>query len=255
MIKNPENNHCDKDFNLVENDHQFANKTSKRAMNSVSEQETKKAKNYSIIIMQKASASKQEKQNAILRYETYISELQHISQNFDEQDKSKLQSKLFKLTNKFNEIHSLSEQYIKLTQERFSDLTKEKELLEEHSEDLNEQNKQSIEELDEIEDTLNIAKENLNLKQKELNDYRDHAIQQRLARSREHAYETTLYIYALFITNFYTLLFSTYGFEYSINSHFLFIYYLFESIINVFLTTTHLLINIIDFVLGNLIKT
>ena len=30
MIKNPENNHCDKDFNLVENDHQFDPATGKQ---------------------------------------------------------------------------------------------------------------------------------------------------------------------------------------------------------------------------------
>jgi len=242
------------EFNLTENDHQFADKNTKRAMDNVSAQETKKAKTHSVIFMQKAAATKGEKQQAITRYEKYIAELQTTTQNFDEQDKAKLQAKVFKLTNKLNEIKSLSEQYINLITENFDELTKEKRLLEEYSEDLNEQNKQSIEELDELEDTLRTTKEKLAFTDKELTDYRDHALQQRLARSKEHTNEIMYYIYALLITNFYTWMFSTYGFDYTIYGHFTIIYSVFQWIIYLFLSTIHGITNTTDFIFGNIIK-
>lgn len=242
------------EFNLTENEHQFADKNTKRAMDSISAQETKKAKTHSVIFMQKAAATKEEKQQAILRYETYIAELQTTTQNFDEQDKAKLQAKAFKLTNKINEIRSLSEQYISLITENFNELTKEKELLEEYSEDLNEQNKQSIEELDELEDTLKTTKEKLAFKEKELTDYRDHALKQRLSRSKEHSNEIMYYIYALLISNFYTWMFSTYGFDDTIIGHFIIIQSVFQLIIYLFVSTIHGITNTTDFVFGNMIK-
>ena len=222
-------------------------------MAGVSVQATKKANTQSVIFMQKAAATEADKKNAILKYENYITEMQTSSQNFEEQDKAKLQAKLFKITNKLNEIKCMSEQYIDLITERYVELKREKELLEEHSQDLNEQNKQSIEELDEIEDELKTTTEKLKMKEKELTDYRDHSLQQRLNRSNEHEKDVTWYIYFAIFTNIYTCLFSNYGFQEIIDGHFGIIYYLFEITIYMFLTTVQSVSNTTDFLLSNLV--